>query len=230
MVSVVVWGDFACFTRPEHKVERMSYDVMTPSAARGILEAIAWKPEFAWRVRRIHVLAPIRRASLVRNEVAGVASFRAAKGWAGDEGRGGYDVAGDRRQRFSLVLRDVRYRIDADVHLHPHATDPVAKYESIFLRRVEKGQTFQRPYLGTREFAASFGPSNGDVAIDLSDDLGRMLFDMRYVPDPEGPVTFRTHGREGPRWTKGRIEPVFFSARLERGMLEVPADLYQQVG
>lgn len=226
MVTVDVWGDYACFTRPEHKVERMSYPLMTPSAARGILEAIAWKPEFAWRIRRIHVLRPIRHASIVRNEVSSVASERAARGWANNGG--GFDAASDRRQRYALVLRDVKYRIEADAVVHPHATDPAKKYEAMFERRVAKGQCFHRPYLGTREFAASFGPPDEETAIDHNDELGRMLFDIAFHPDDGGPVSFRTHDGDGGHVQAGRAEPVFFHARLERGVLEVPGELYER--
>lgn len=229
MVSVTVWGDYACFTRPEHKVERMSYPVMTPSAARGILEAIAWKPEFAWRVRRVHVLRPIRHTSIARNEVASHASARSARGWA-KGGFGGFDAADDRRQRYALVLRDVRYRIDAEAVLESHADDPPAKYESIFERRVSNGQSFHRPYLGTREFAASFGPPEAESPIDHSDDLGRMLFDMKYVRDAGGGVTFRVHDSDGGHIERGRVEPVFFPARLENGVLTVPDHLYGTLG
>lgn len=230
MVSTVVWSDYACFTRPEHKVERMSYPVMTPSAARGVLEAILWKPEFRWEIQRIHVLRPIRHASIVRNEVATRASERTAREWA-KSGTGGYDVADDRhrRQRYALVLRDVRYQIDAVARVRDHATDPPAKYESMFDRRVEKGQSFHRPYLGTREFAASFQPPEGEDPIELTDDLGRMLFDMKYVADDDGPITFRDHDHEGPHWVKGRAEPLFFSARLEDGVMHVPTELYAEL-
>lgn len=227
MVSVEVWGDYACFTRPEHKVERMSYPVMTPSAARGVLEAIAWKPEFSWRVRRIHVLRPIRHASIVRNEVASVASDRAARGWA--KNGGGFDATDDRRQRYALVLRDVRYRIEAEAALRPHATDPVAKYESIFERRVAKGQCYQRPYLGTREFSASFAPPGDQVAIDHSDELGRMLFDVAFHPEDGGPISFLDHDGDGAQVRSGRAEPLFFPARLQRGVLEVPSTLYEDL-
>jgi len=226
MVSVVVWAEYACFTRPEHKVERMSYPVMTPSAARGILEAIAWKPEFEWRVRRIHVLQPIRHASIARNEVASLASARSARAWE-KAGVGGFDAANDRRQRFALVLRDVKYRIDAEAALLSHATDPVAKYESIFERRVAKGQSYHRPYLGTREFAASFGPPDDEKPIDHSDDLGSMLFDVRFVPDEDGPISFRVHGRDGAHVQTGRAEPAFFRARLTNGVMQVPQELYE---
>ena len=227
MVSVTVWGDYACFTRPEHKVERMTYPVMTPSAARGVLEAIAWKPEFSWRVRRIHVLRPIRHASIGRNEVASLVSERAARGWS-KTGVGGFDAADDRRQRFSLVLRDVRYRIDADIVLRPHASDPIAKYESIFERRVAKGQSFHRPYLGTREFPAFFGPVSDEPSIDYSDELGRILFDVHYTPDSKGPIEYRSHGPDGGAVVRGRANPVFFRAQLKGGVLDVPNELYEE--
>src|SRR6266508_6850254 len=118
-LAVRVWGDLACFTRPEMKVERVSYPVMTPSAARGILEAVFWKPEFRWRVQEIWVLKPIRYTSILRNEVNSRQSERAARGWQADGG--GYDAAADRAQRHTLGLRDVAYVIAAQIELKPHA-------------------------------------------------------------------------------------------------------------
>ena len=199
-LEVKVCGPYACFTRPEHKVERVSYTVPTPSAARGILEAILWKPEFSWRVREIHVLKPIRYFSILRNEVQSKMSPRRDAPLYADE---------DRTQRYTLGLRDVAYVIRADMALRPHCTDDPAKYRDQFRRRVERGQCFHRPALGCREFAADFGePGPGDRAIEESLDLGLMLFDVRYRNDG------------GPQ------EPRFFEAALERGVLHVPQHLY----
>jgi CRISPR-associated protein Cas5d len=205
-VAVKVWGEFACFTRPEMKVERVSYDVMTPSAARGVLEAIFWKPEFKWRVRQIEVLRPIRRVSLLRNEVKSKIAPRTAR-----DPEKTYFADDDRTQRHTLALRDVAYVIRADVDVlngdHP------AKYRDQFRRRVGRGQCFHRPYLGCREFVAHFAePDGAEQPVDLSEDLGRMLFDMRY-------------GGEG-----DRIEPVFFNARVEHGVVTVPQELYDRAG
>jgi CRISPR-associated protein Cas5d len=211
-LEVKVWGDFACFTRPEMKAERVSYPVMTPSAARGVLEAIFWKPEFRWHVREIWVLKAIRHYSIVRNEVNSKAVVSTARGWVANGG--GYFADEDRAQRHTLALRDVRYLIKADIVLKPHATDDVAKYRDQFRRRVDRGQCHHRPYLGCREFAASFGPPDGtERPIDLEDDLGQMLFDLLYVAD-----------------VSGRGTPRFFRARLERGVLRVPPDLYRAEG
>lgn len=207
-VEVKVWGDFACFTRPEMKVERVSYDVITPSAARGVLEAIFWKPEFSWQIREIWVLKPIRHFSILRNEVKSKAVVSTAKGWA-DNG-GGYFAEDDRAQRHTLALRDVAYLIKAVAVLRPHATDDVAKYRDQFRRRVDRGQRHAAPYFGCREFAAYFGPPDGsERPIDLSDDLGRMLFDIDYNTDDSG-----------------RGSPRFFAACLDSGILKVPAELY----
>jgi CRISPR-associated protein Cas5d len=209
-LEVKVWGEFACFTRPEMKVERVSYPVMTPSAARGLLEAIFWKPEFAWRVREIWVLKEIRHFSILRNEVNHKASPGVAMGWA--EKGGGYfaDDQDSRTQRHTLALRDVEYIIKADVVLLPHASDDVAKYRDQFRRRVSRGQCHHAPVLGCREFPAFFGPPAGDEKpIPLSDDLGLMLFDMDYAPDGSG-----------------RGKPRFFNARLDKGILKVPVELY----
>jgi CRISPR-associated protein Cas5d len=209
-LEVKVWGESACFTRPEMKVERVSYPVMTPSAARGVLEAIFWKPECAWQVREIWVLKPIRHFSMVRNEVNSRASEKSALAWS--QKGGGYFAEEDRAQRHTLGLREVAYLIRADITLTARATEDVAKYRDQFRRRVDRGQCFHRPYLGCREFAAYFGPPDGsETPIELSDDLGRMLFDLDYFGDGSG-----------------RGNPRFFSARLDRGVLQVPAELYQQ--
>jgi len=211
-LEVKVWGEFACFTRPEMKAERVSYPVMTPSAARGALEAIFWKPEFAWHVREIWVLRPIRHFSILRNEVNSKAVVSTARGWA-DSG-GGYFAEDDRAQRHTLALRDVAYLIKADITLRSHATDDVAKYRDQFRRRVNRGQCCHRPYLGCREFSAEFAaPDGSEKPIDLSDDLGQMLFDLNYEPDGTG-----------------RGKPRFFIARLETGRVRIPESLYLQEG
>lgn len=227
MVEVKVWAEFACFTRPENKVERVSYDVMTPSAARGVLEGIFWKPEFHYQIREIWVLNPIRHFSLLRNEVNLTASARTAQNWA--KSGGGYVADEDRAQRHALLLRDVAYIIRAEMHLAPHATDPLKKYTEIFERRVEKGQAHRMPYLGTREFSASFTPRANEQPIELSDDLGRMLFDLTYTPKKGGTVKYRQHDSNGGTWTNGEVKPRFFSARLEQGILKVPPELYEGV-
>jgi CRISPR-associated protein Cas5d len=202
-LQVEVWGDFACFTRPEMKVERVSYPVMTPSAARGVLEAIFWKPEFDWRVERIEVLRDIRFFSILRNEVNSRQSDRAARSWIAKGG--GFVAEDDRAQRHTLALRDVAYRITAAIELRPHATDDIAKYRDQFRRRVENGRCFATPYLGCREFSAAFGPPGGDRPIEITDDLGSMLLDIGY--EPAG---------------GGRGTPRFFHARLDAGVLHVP--------
>jgi CRISPR-associated protein Cas5d len=208
-LEVKVWGELACFTRPEMKAERVSYPVMTPSAARGMVEAIFWKPEIRWEVREIWLLRNIRHFSIMRNEVRSKAVVSTARKWAAEGG--GYFAEEDRAQRHTLALRDVAYVIRADAVLAPHATADIAKYRDQFRRRVEHGRCHHRPYLGCREFAASFGPPDPDEEpVDLTDDLGRVLFDMDYAPDGTGAGT-----------------PRFFSARLERGILRVPAELYE---
>ena len=203
-LSVKVWGDYACFTRPEMKVERVTYPVPTASAARGILEAIFWKPEFAWRVEEIWVLKPIRYFSILRNEVNSRASERAAAAW--QESGGGYNAAADRAQRHTLALRDVAYIIRAQVELMPGVEADPAKFRDQFRRRVRDGRCFATPYLGCREFSACFAEPDGTEApIDLTEDLGLMLLDLDYAPDGEG-----------------RGTPRFFHAHLEHGVLRFP--------
>ena len=199
-----VSGDFACFTRPEMKVERVSYDVMTPSAARSVFEAILWKPAIRWEVRRIEVLKPIRWVSVRRNEVASKASVRNAQ-TAMNTGQGNLAlyIEEDRQQRAGLFLRDVAYRLHAE--LVPVGGDAVAnpaKYREMFQRRAEKGQCVNQPYLGCREFAARFrlidDPAGEPQALDESRDLGWMLYDMDFEDraDPK-PRFFRADMQHG---------------------------------
>lgn len=199
-LEVQVWGEFACFTRPEMKVERVSYACLTPSAARGVLEAIFWKPQFTWRVRSIDVLRPIRYFSILRNEVTKKASVKSAAA-------GAVIVADDKRaQRHTLALRDVAYRIRADIELRSHAAaeDP-AKYRDQFRRRVASGRCFRQPYLGCREFTAFFSQPDGSLPEPLDEDLGAMLLDIEF-----------------PWGAAGAGRPIFFEASLRGGRLAVP--------
>ncbi|MBK7984570.1 MAG: type I-C CRISPR-associated protein Cas5 [Candidatus Competibacteraceae bacterium] len=208
-VCLRVWGDYACFTRPEMKVERVSYDVMTPSAARGVLEAIFWKPQIVWRVTKIEVLKPIRWASVRRNEVASVISTDNVK-TAMNRGKGALALYADedRQQRAALLLREVDYRIHARFELTTHAgpDDTPAKYAAMFHRRVEKGQCFHQPYLGCREFSADFAwvdaTESQPEPIADNRDLGWMLYDLDY------------RGAEP--------TPCFFRAQLDNGAVRVP--------
>lgn len=216
---IEVWGDYACFTRPELKVERVSYDVMTPSAARNIFQAIFWKPAINWIVKRIEVLSPIKWISVKRNEVAKIASTSGS----------GVFIESERQQKSGMLLKDVRYRIYAELDFIPvgkrpprerksklsdteeerafRADENPAKYNAIFERRASKGQCFTTPYLGCREFSANFRlVSDGEELpppISETRDLGIMLFDMDFT-DMKNPM------------------PMFFRAKLENGVLNVP--------
>lgn len=208
IVQVRVQGPWACFTRPEMKVERVSYPVMTPSAARGVLDAILWKPQFRWVVLRIDVLAPIRLQSVQRNEVkkkVAVGGDRGVAAWMKDSTKFQPLYAGagsdDATPRTTLALRDVSYVIHARPHVYQVTVDdhPI-KYVAMFQRRVEAGQCFHRPYLGCREFACDFCPATGaETRIEDNQEIGRMLYDIVY------------------RDASNR--PVFFDARLEHGTL-----------
>lgn len=203
-LEVKFWGELACYTRPEFKVERVTYPVMTPSAARGALEAVFWRPEFDWVVEEIVVLNEIRYFSILRNEVNSRQSDRVAAGWR-DKG-GGYDATGDRAQRHTVALRDVAYIVRANIKLRPHATDNVAKYRDQFRRRVRDGRSFATPFLGCREFSASFAePDGSEQPIGRTEDLGLMLLDMDFEPEK-----------------RGIGKPRFFRARLEDGVMRVP--------
>ncbi len=208
-----VWGDRACFTRPELKVERVSYDVITPSAARAIFEAIFWKPAIRWEIVKIEVLNPIKWDEVRRNEVGALAS-PGAKVY----------IEETRQQRNAIILRDVRYRIHArmvyipvdkrDDRLQKHAAgkdENPMKYYEMFRRRAANGQCFTQPYLGTREFTAFFelvDDSRTDLtpAADIDRDLGIMLYDMDF----------------GHPAKNGSIPAIFFRARLEHGVMHVP--------
>lgn len=209
-VKLRVSGDFACFTRPEMKVERVSYDVMTPSAARGILESIHWKPAIRWVIDRICVLKPIRFQSIRRNEVGGkapVSAIRKAMN-ANSIADLALIVEDERQQRASTLLVDVDYVIEAHFELTGKAgpDDNVAKHLDVFNRRARRGQCFNQPSLGVREFAARFTLIEpGDPtpqAIPEDRDLGFMLYDIDHAGDRSS---------------------LFFRAALRRGVLHVPA-------
>jgi CRISPR-associated protein Cas5d len=206
-LSVRVTGPMACFTNPALKVERFSYDVMTPSAARGVLEAICWKPAIVWRIDRIKVLKPIERIGIRRNEVNSRLSTDSAISWMqGDSAPADYFADEDRAQRNMVALRDVDYVIEAHFEMTPNAGpgDNVQKFEEMFQRRVSKGQCFQTPYLGCRELVAEFSPAEGHpTPIAETRSLGRMLHDIEFVAGKPN-------------------RPVFFDASLESGVLAVP--------
>lgn len=212
-IKLRVWGDYACFTRPEMKAERVSYDVMTPSAARGILEAIHWKPAIRWVIDRIHVLNPIRFENIRRNEVESKASAKKKVIYAAEE----------RQQRASLVLKNVQYIIEAHFEMTERrgVEDTPEKHYNIFLRRARQGQCFHRPYFGCREFPANFELLEDGVDVVTygnphpgEKDLGYMLLDQTFHVNAKGE-------------TKEAI-PHFFRARMVNGIIEVPK--WQEAG
>ena len=224
-IKLHVWGDYACFTRPEMKVERVSYDVMTPSGARGILEAIYWKPQIRWVIDRIHVLKPIQFTSIRRNEVASKASAATAKS-AMKAGSGdiGIIIEEDRQQRAALVLRDVGYVIEAHFEIidmrfeknGPEASrdDNAGKHLSIFNRRAKGGQYFHHPYFGCREFPVNFEliegalPESNLPTGDSNKDFGFMLHDLEFDQDQRTKAVKST-------------TPRFFRAVMEDGVIDV---------
>jgi len=212
-----VWGDFACFTRPEMKVERVSYDVITPSSARAIFEAILWKPAIRWHITKIEVLNPIKWMNLRRNEVGTVISGRNVKtAMKQEKGNLGLYIEENRQQRAGLFLRDVKYRLHGHFEMTNKAKegDTRIKFLEMFERRVSKGQCFNQPYLGCREFSAHFRmvdlQKETTVAIPESRNLGWMLYDMDYsnVADPT---------------------PLFFCANMKEGVIQVPNHDSQEV-
>ncbi|RXZ77503.1 type I-C CRISPR-associated protein Cas5 [Paenibacillaceae bacterium] len=210
LLQLKVWGEYALFTRVEAKAERVSYPVLTPSAARGILEAVFWKPEFKWRVISIHVLKPIQYYSILRNEVASIVPGNIVTS------RRDYVVNDDRQLRHSIMLRDVAYVITAEIILKEPTMENQMKYSSMFLRRASKGQCFHRPYLGTRECSLHFSlPNDDEKAISDTMDIGPMLFDIKFPTDSDQKAAYAI--------------PYFFDAKLEKGVLHVPGHLYKEV-
>lgn len=208
-VKLKVWGDFACFTRPEMKVERVSYDVITPSAARGILEAIHWKPAIRWVIDRITVLNEIRFDSFRRNELSGRISASVVKrAMNGKEVLLRQTIEDNRQQRATLLLRDVAYVIEAHFEMTEKAgeNDSAEKHYNMFLRRAREGQCFHRPYFGCREFPVSFQLLENEVPPsyyqDLKEkDLGWTLLDIDF---------------------ENNMTPLFFRAIMHHGVIEVP--------
>lgn len=209
-VQVEVWGDYACFTRPEMKVERVSYDVMTPSAARGLLEAIYWHPGLRWVVDRIFVLRPIRFTNIRRNEVKAKISASSVDSVRNGKKNPLFLCTKEQiQQRASLVLQQVHYVIEAHFELVPEKmapSDNEGKFCDIMSRRLQKGQCYHQPVFGCREFPASFRPWTGGEPLTAypqqEKDLGFMLYDMDYS-DPQN------------------ITPMFFRGKLQNGVLDL---------
>lgn len=213
-IKLHIWGDYACFTRPEMKVERVSYDIITPSAARGILEAIHWKPAIRWVVDKIHVLKPVRFESIRRNELGSkISASKVSGGMMRKTTAGLYNlIEEDRQQRATTMLRDVAYVIEAHFELTDlaGADDNVGKHSDIFNRRARKGQCFQQPCMGVREFPAYFALIEPETSLpecqltneQKSRDLGWMLHDIDFADG------MTSH---------------FFRAELKEGVVEVPA-------
>lgn len=207
-IQLRVWGDYACFTRPELKVERVSYDVITPSAARGILEAVYWKPAIRWVIDRLHVMKPIRFDNVRRNEVSGKVPLGGTAGvnaaMKGGEVPLRLCIEESRQQRAAMVLRDVEYVIEAHFEYTSGEDRNDGKHLDMFNRRAKKGQCFHRPYLGCREFAAFFEPVTGAVPVsplaeEADRDLGWMLYDINYAAG---------------------MTPFFFRPVMEKGIID----------
>lgn len=227
-IKLHVWGDYACFTRPELKSERMSYEVMTPSAARGILSAIYWKPQFRWVIDRIHVLSPIRFTQIRRNEIGKKISPPSAAVMKGEKTAFlGDFIEDNRQQRAATLLRDVSYVIEAHVDIleDEDKVNAVAKHLEMFKRRASKGQCFHQPGLGMREFLAMFAlvdethpmPPSHLPDNQKNRNLGLMLHDIVYHDDPKNGKVICAHTRK-----RQSAEPVFFMAELRDGVLNVP--------
>jgi len=203
-IKLRVWGKYACFTRPEMKVERVSYDVMTPSAARGILEAIYWKPAIVWVIDRIHVLNPIRFDNIRRNELSGKVSVSNVK-TAMKDGRSPIEtfIEDNRQQRAAMVLKDVDYVIEAHFDIKGNEDTNPVKHREIFERRAKKGQCAFQPYFGCREFSVNFEWVEEPPVSKLKgeSDLGWMLHDIDF---------------------ENNMEAKFFRATMKNGIIEIP--------
>ncbi|MEW6054738.1 MAG: type I-C CRISPR-associated protein Cas5c [Nitrospirota bacterium] len=222
---IKVGGDYACFTNPGLKVERCTYPVMTPAAARGLLEAIYWKPQFRWEIREIKVLKPIKQISIMRNEL--------------NERQGKNPIIIDdpknRAQRTSLILKDVEYVIKADLVLK-EGINNIMGYIDQFARKLKTGQYHHTPYLGTREFAAWFESATGDEepeCIIKEYPIGQMLFDSAYIEDNERKeIDFHLHGHthsNDKRVARGYQSAVYFDAIVENNILKIPPKKYLEL-
>lgn len=207
-IKLKVWGNYACFTRPEMKVERVSYDVITPSAARGIMEAIYWKPAIRWVIDKITVINPIKFENIRRNELLGKISLNTVKrAYLGNKEVQLYQSTDDIAQKASLVLKDVCYYIDVHFELTNRCgeTDTKEKHYNIALRRAKKGQCFHRPYFGCREFSVNFELVEEQVLTSFYEntekDLGFMLWDIDF--------------NDG-------ITPLFFRPIMKSGVIDIP--------
>lgn len=215
-IKLKVWGEYACFTRPEMKAERVSYDVMTPSAARGVLEAIHWKPAIKWVVDKIHVLKKPEFTNIRRNEVSGkMPEGKVKQAMKGDEVSLHQSITDERQQRASMVLKNVSYVIEAHFEMTKKAGegDSQEKHYNMFLRRARDGQCFHRPYLGCREFPADFELIEEKDKIPQSElkgviDLGWMLFDIEFLKEKDVGIY-------------DEINPVFFRAEMKDGVIDV---------
>ena len=205
-VRMEVWGDYACFTRPEMKTERVSYDVPTPSAARGMIESVYFHPGLRWHIDRIYVLNPIRFTNVRRNEVKSKILASAAMAEANGKARSYIVASEDIQQRAAMMLRDVRYVIEAHFTMTDQAnpSDNPGKFQDIVKRRLRRGGCYSQPYLGTRECTAHFRLwEDGEIAaIDETRDLGFMLYDLDYT-DP------------------ANIQPMFFRVQMNRGVIDL---------
>ncbi len=206
-VKVEVWGDYACYSRPEMKTERVSYDVITPSAARGLLEAIFWHPGLKWCIDEIYVLSPIRMTNIKRNEVkAKISAGNVKSAMTGGRTELFLCTSDEIQQRSSLVLQNVHYVLSAHFEMTENAaeSDNPGKFQDIIKRRLRRGQCYHQPYLGCREFPAAFREwQGGEIpTVNETRDLGYMLWDMDYSD-------------------KSDIRPLFFRARMENGVLHL---------
>lgn len=206
-IRIVVSGPFACFTRPDLKVERVSYDILTPSAARNIVQAIYWHPGVHYRITQIDLLSSIKRMQIMRNELSSKISAATVL----NSGRVGKDMyinpADDIMQRSAIILKDVKYCIHVDVGMtsEAHLGDSLEKYRSILLRRARKGQCYTQPYLGLKEFSANFKLLElGEHVQPVHEnrDLGLMLYDLNYA-------------------NTEHIRPMFFFAQLRNGVMNL---------
>lgn len=206
-IKIRLWGDRACFTRPEMKVERVSYDVPTPSALRGILEAIYWKPAIRWQIDKIHVIKPIKFENIRRNELGSkLPPANVKKAMQNSSYRLETFIEDDRQQRAAMILRDVEYVVEAHIEFSGKGDENIGKHLDMFTRRARKGQSFHQPSFGCREFPVNFELIDDELPqsqLNGEQDLGFMLYDMDFS-------------------NRKNIKPMFYRATMKDGIVKVP--------
>lgn len=222
-MKVKFWGELGLFCRPEYKAEPHSYPVLTPTAAKGLIEAIFWKPEINYSIISITVLNPIRYLNMTRNMGQKRQNPKVVKKWMKNEGVGNYRIDRDRAQRHHTLLSRPAYIVEFDILVKKYANEPKEKYLSQLKRRIDRGQCFKQPYFGCREYAAYFSwpdeSDRSDPSLIGNQDLGMMPKHLHFIESNDGPVSCR--GRSPEQYIKGRFVTEYFHALMKDGKIQV---------